>query len=142
MGRRLGEYTRDNTKCMVPVNGVRLIDRLLEQLAVVSLSRVIIVVGYKGQKLRDYIGHRYDNRLTIEYAENPVYDRTNNIYSLALVKDKLQEDDTLLIESDLIFSERMIPMLSTILVPTSRLWPNTRRGWMVQWCVWTMTRTL
>ena len=111
MGRRLGEYTRDNTKCMVPVNGVRLIDRLLEQLAVVSLSRVIIVVGYKGQKLRDYIGHRYDNRLTIEYAENPVYDRTNNIYSLALVKDKLQEDDTLLIESDLIFSERMIPMI-------------------------------
>ena len=111
MGRRLGEYTRDNTKCMVPVNGVRLIDRLLEQLAVVLLSRVIIVVGYKGQKLRDYIGHRYDNRLTIEYAENPVYDRTNNIYSLALVKDKLQEDDTLLIESDLIFSERMIPMI-------------------------------
>ena len=111
MGRRLGTYTRDNTKCMVPVNGVRLIDRLLEQLAGQSLQRVIIVVGYKGQKLRDYIGHRYDNRLTIEYAENPVYDRTNNIYSLALVKDKLQEDDTLLIESDLIFSERMIPMI-------------------------------
>ena len=111
MGRRLGTYTRDNTKCMVPVNGVRLIDRLLEQLAGQSLQRVIIVVGYKGQKLRDYIGHRYDDRLTIEYAENPVYDRTNNIYSLALVKDKLQEDDTLLIESDLIFSERMIPMI-------------------------------
>ena len=29
MGRRLGEYTKDNTKCMVPVNGVKLIDRLL-----------------------------------------------------------------------------------------------------------------
>jgi histidinol-phosphate/aromatic aminotransferase/cobyric acid decarboxylase-like protein/CTP:phosphocholine cytidylyltransferase-like protein len=111
MGRRLGTYTRDNTKCMVPVNGVRLIDRLLEQLAGQSLQRVIIVVGYKGQKLRDYIGHRYDDRLTIDYAENPVYDRTNNIYSLALVKDKLQEDDTLLIESDLIFSNRLIPMI-------------------------------
>ncbi len=111
MGRRLGTYTRDNTKCMVPVNGVRLIDRLLEQLAGQSLQRVIIVVGYKGQALRDYIGHRYDDRLTIDYAENPVYDRTNNIYSLALVKDKLQEDDTLLIESDLVFSNRLIPMI-------------------------------
>ena len=111
MGRRLEELTKENTKCMVPVNGVRLIDRLLEQLARQPLSRVVIVVGYKGRELQDYIGHRYDGRLTIEYAENPVYDRTNNIYSLALVKDKLQEDDTLLIESDLIFSDRLIPMI-------------------------------
>ena len=111
MGRRLGDYTKDNTKCMVPVNGVKLIDRLLGQLSKQSLNRVIIVVGYKGQELRDYIGNRYDGQLNIEYAENPVYDKTNNIYSLALVKDKLQEDDTLLIESDLIFSDNMIPML-------------------------------
>ena len=39
-----------------------------------------------------------------------MYDRTNNIYSLWLAKDKLCEDDTLLIESDLIFSDRMLPM--------------------------------
>ena len=111
MGRRLGEYTKDNTKCMVPVNGVRLIDRLLGQLARQPLERVIIVVGYKGKELREYIGNRYDGQLNIEYAENPVYDKTNNIYSLSLVKDKLQEDDTLLIESDLIFSDRLIPMI-------------------------------
>ena len=111
MGRRLGDYTKDNTKCMVPVNGVRLIDRLLGQLAKQDLQRVIIVVGYKGKELREYIGNRYDNQIKIEFAENPVYDKTNNIYSLAIVKDKLQEDDTLLIESDLIFSERMIPMI-------------------------------
>lgn len=111
MGRRLGEKTRDNTKCMVEVNGVKLIDRLLGQLSELSLRRVIIVVGYQGQKLIDYIGHRYDGRLVIEYTENPVYDRTNNIYSLSLVKDKMQEDDTLLIESDLIFSDRLFPMI-------------------------------
>ena len=111
MGRRLGELTKDNTKCMVPVNGVRLIDRVLGQLAGLGLSRVIIVVGYKGQELKDYIGQRYADRLQIIYAENPVYDRTNNIYSLSLVKDRLQEDDTLLIESDLIFSDRLFPMI-------------------------------
>ena len=111
MGRRLGEYTRENTKCMVPVNGISLIDRLLTQLSRERLSRVIIVVGYKGEELRQHIGHRYDGRLTIAYAENPVYDRTNNIYSLSLVKEQLQQDDTLLIESDLIFSDRLIPMI-------------------------------
>jgi histidinol-phosphate/aromatic aminotransferase/cobyric acid decarboxylase-like protein/choline kinase len=96
---------------MVEVNGTRLIDRLLGQLAQQHLSRVIIVIGYQGKKLVDYIGHRYDGQLKIEFAENPIYDRTNNIYSLSLVKDKLQEDDTLLIESDLIFSDRLIPMI-------------------------------
>ena len=111
MGRRLGEYTKSNTKCMVAVNGVPLIDRLLGQLSRQSLNRVIIVVGYKGRELRQHIGHRYDGQLHIEYAENPIYDKTNNIYSLALVKDMLQEDDTLLIESDLIFSDRLIPMI-------------------------------
>ncbi|MCR5819122.1 MAG: aminotransferase class I/II-fold pyridoxal phosphate-dependent enzyme [Prevotella sp.] len=111
MGRRLGEYTTDNTKCMVPVNGVRLIDRLLVQLTKQDLQRVIIVVGYKGENLKEYIGQRYDDCLKIDFVDNPVYDKTNNIYSLALAKDKLQEDDTLLIESDLIFSDNMIPMI-------------------------------
>ena len=111
MGRRLGELTSQNTKCMVKVNGVSLIDRLLGQLSRLTLNRVVIVVGYKGQELKDYIGQRYAERLKIEYVENPVYDRTNNIYSLALAKDQLQEDDTLLIESDLIFSDRLFPMV-------------------------------
>ncbi len=111
MGRRLGELTKDNTKCMIPVNGVRLIDRLLGQLSQLSLNRVIIVVGYQGQKLINYIGHRYDDKLKIEYADNPIYDKTNNIYSLSLVKNQLMEDDTLLIESDLIFSDHLFSMI-------------------------------
>ena len=110
MGKRLGEYTKDNTKCMLPVNGVRLIDRVLTQLSTLNLNRVVIVVGYKSQNLINYIGNRYDSRLKIEYINNPIYDKTNNIYSLALAKDKLQEDDTILIESDLIFSDRLFSM--------------------------------
>lgn len=111
MGRRLGELTQGNTKCMISVNGVRLIDRILNQLAELNLNRVVIVVGYKGKELVDYIGNRYDDRLKIEYAENPVYDKTNNIYSLSIVKQQLQEDDTLLIESDLIFDDKMFDMI-------------------------------
>ena len=111
MGKRLGELTKGNTKCMVEVNSVSLIDRALGQLASLDLNRVVIVVGYEGKKLMDYIGNRYDGRLKIEYIENPIYDKTNNIYSLALAKEKLLEDDTLLIESDLIFDDRMFPLI-------------------------------
>ena len=110
MGKRLGEFTKDNTKCMVPVNGIPLIDRVLRQLSELPLNRVVIVVGYEGQKLIDYLGNE-QNGLKIEYVNNPVYDKTNNIYSLALAKDKLQEDDTLLIESDLIFDDGMFKLL-------------------------------
>lgn len=110
MGKRLGEYTKNNTKCMVPVNGTPLIDRVLRQLSELFLNRVVLVVGYEGQKLMDYLGCE-KNGLRIEYIINPVYDKTNNIYSLALAKDKLQEDDTLLIESDLIFDDGMFRLL-------------------------------
>lgn len=110
MGRRLGELTKGNTKCMVQVNGVSLIDRTLYQLAQISLTRVIIVIGYEGQKLKSYIGDNYRG-LKIEYVENPIYDKTNNIYSLSLAKKYLCEDDTLLIESDLIFDDSLFPLI-------------------------------
>ena len=110
MGRRLGQYTKDNTKCMVPVNGTPLIDRLLRQLSEIKLSRIVIVVGYEGQKLMNHLDQEWKN-LKIEYIVNPVYDKTNNIYSLALAKDKLQQDDSLLIESDLIFDDGMFRLL-------------------------------
>jgi histidinol-phosphate/aromatic aminotransferase/cobyric acid decarboxylase-like protein len=97
---------------MVEVNGVKLIDRLLRQLSKVDLSRVIIVVGYKGDNLKQYITSHYANsKLNIEFYDNPIYDKTNNIYSLWLVRKQMEEDETLLIESDLIFSDRMIPMI-------------------------------
>ncbi len=110
MGRRLGELTRHNTKCMISVNGRTLIDRMLTQLSALNLKRVIIVIGYEGHKLKEHIGNRYAN-LNIEYVENPIYDKTNNIYSLALATDRLQEDDTILVESDLIFDDNLFRLI-------------------------------
>ena len=75
MGKRLGEYTKNNTKCMVPVNGIPLINRVLKQLSGLNLERVVIVVGYEGKKLMDYLGDSY-NGLKIEYVNNPIYDKT------------------------------------------------------------------
>lgn len=121
MGKRLGEYTRENTKCMVPVNGVRLIDRLLGQLSGLDLKRVVIVVGYEGQKLIDYIGIRYDEKLNIEFINNPIYDKTNNIYSLSLAKKELCEDDTILLESDLIFDDGLLKLIVSNPLPNLAL---------------------
>lgn len=111
MGRRLGEYTKDNTKCMLTINGVKLIDRFLMKLSKMNLTRVIIVVGYRGQNVIDYIGDRYNDKIKIEFINNPVYDKTNNIYSLALAKEQMVVDDTLLIESDLIVDDKMFDLL-------------------------------
>ena len=111
MGKRLGEHTKDNTKCMVEVNGVRLIDRMLTQLAARNLSRVVIVVGYKKNELIKHIGNRYDDRIKIEYVHNDIYDKTNNIYSLALAKQYMLKEDTLLLESDLIFDDSMLDLI-------------------------------
>ena len=110
MGKRLKELTQNNTKCMVKVNGVTLIDRMLHQIDREHLSRIIIVVGYEGQKLIDYIS-TLDIRTPIVFIKNQIYDKTNNIYSLALAKDWLVKDDTLLFESDLIFEDSVLDML-------------------------------
>ena len=95
MGKRLKELTSNNTKCMVKVNGVSLIDRMLHQIDARDFSRVIIVVGYEGQKLIDYID-TLGIRTPIVYIDNPIYDKTNNIYSLSLADEWLCKEDTIL----------------------------------------------
>lgn len=110
MGKRLKELTQYNTKCMVQVNGVTLINRMLHQIDKHHLSRIIIVIGYEGKKLVDYIS-KLEIQTPIVYINNPVYNKTNNIYSLALAKDWLCREDTLLFESDLIFEDSIIDAL-------------------------------
>lgn len=110
MGKRLKELTQDNTKCMVRVNGVTLIERALRILDEINLSRVIIVVGYEGKKLVDYVNTLNVNT-EIVFIDNPDYYKTNNIYSLYLAKDYMLKEDTLLLESDLIFEADVIECL-------------------------------
>lgn len=107
MGSRLKTLTQGNTKAMIKVNGVTLIERMLRQLDKVNLSQIIIVVGYEGKKLIDYIG-TLNIKTPIQYIDNPIYDKTNNIYSLSLAKDFLLQEDTLLLESDLIFEDSIL----------------------------------
>ena len=72
MGKRLKDLTADNTKCMVKVNGVTLIERMLKQLNALKLSKIVIVIGYEGKKLTDYI-ESLNIETPILYIDNPVY---------------------------------------------------------------------
>ena len=110
MGRRLGALTKNNAKCMIQVNGVSLIERMLCQLDILSLNRIIVVTGYEEEALKNYISTLH-LKTPVVYIDNPVYFKTNNIYSLALAKQELQEDDTLLLESDLIFEPIILDKL-------------------------------
>lgn len=110
MGKRLGELTKGHTKCMIQVGGETLISRLLHQLDLYKLSRVVMVIGYKAQELKAYL-QTLDIQTPIEFVENTVYNKTNNIYSLYMAKDWLAKEDTLLFESDIIMENAVIEKL-------------------------------
>lgn len=110
MGKRLKNLTKGNTKCMVPVNGITLIERCLRILDKKNLSKIIIVTGYEGEKLQNFI-RSLSISTPIIFIDNPIYDKTNNIYSLSLASSYMLLEDTLLLESDLIFEEQLIDTL-------------------------------
>lgn len=107
MGSRLKKLTQKKPKCMVEVSGVTLIERALKQLDKLHLNRIVIVTGYSSDILTNF-ANGLDIVTPIVYVNNDIYDQTNNIYSLYLAKDFLESDDTLLLESDLIFEEGIL----------------------------------
>ena len=110
MGKRLGQKTQKHTKSMVKILGKTFLEHSLDKLTKFQISRIIIVIGYFGDEVREVIGDHY-NGVPVFYVENKDYETTNNIYSLFLAKDYLQQEDTLLLESDLIYEETIIRKL-------------------------------
>ena len=106
-GTRLGKLTRDVPKCMVKVNGVTMIERMLGTLDKHNLSRIVIVTGYEGELLKTFV-QELDIKTEIVFVYNDVYNTTNNIFSLYKAKEYLLLEDTLLLESDLIFDPSII----------------------------------
>lgn len=127
MGKRLKELTSNATKCMVEVNGEMMIHKTLMHLEKLNLNKIVLVVGYEGQQLMDYV-NSLGLKTSVEYVVNDIYDKTNNIYSLYLAKEYLLQDDTLLLESDLVYEEAVIrklvdtPYPSLVLVDKFESW--------------------
>lgn len=110
MGKRLGDATSNKTKCMVKLGDKTLIEHCLDTVVLHDISKIILIVGYEKDKLKDFLGNKYKDT-EIVYIDNDDYDKTNNIYSVFLAKDLLLQDDTILIESDLIFEPKVFEMV-------------------------------
>lgn len=66
-----------------------------------------MVVGYEAEKLKGYV-NELGLKTPVRFVTNDIYYKTNNIYSLYLASKMLQEEDTILLESDLIFEESIL----------------------------------
>lgn len=113
LGSRLGELTKECTKCMVKINGVTLIERMLRQLDRYGMDRIIIVTGYKGDVLKAYVQELGINTPVV-FVDNSDYQHTNNIYSLWLTRAYLEETDSLVLESDMIFEDKVIEKMLAV----------------------------
>ena len=115
MGKRLGKYTQGNTKCMLKIQDKTLIERAIEASYEAGIKKFVMVVGYKGENVKKFLLEECKNpivkKMNIEFIDNDVYDKTNNIYSLYLAKGELEKDDTILLESDLIYDYDLIKRL-------------------------------
>lgn len=107
MGRRLGKYTEAMPKCMVRVGGKTLLECAVEALKDAGIHKLVMVVGWECDVLINYI-QKHISGMKFEFVYNFDYVETNNIYSLYLAREYLAADDTILLESDIIFDKRLI----------------------------------
>ena len=107
MGRRLGKYTEAMTKCMISVGGCTLLERTVDALKEAGIRKFVMVVGWEANKLVNFIRDNIRD-MEFEFVYNHDYATTNNIYSLYLAKEHLLCDDTILLESDLVYDQSLL----------------------------------
>jgi choline kinase len=121
-GSRLRPLTLDAPKCLTEVSGEPILARLLDNLRIQGIKRLVVVTGYLDHCVREYLEENAAD-MQLEYVFNPVYQTTNNIYSLWLAK-KAIEEPFVLIESDLVFEASMLePMLIPDRIAVSNILP-------------------
>lgn len=94
-GSRLAPVTLDTPKPLIKVNGVRIIDTLLDALYAKGITNIIIVRGYRKEQF-DRLLEKYP---TIRFVDNPEFNLANNISSLMQAVDMI--DRCYICEADL-----------------------------------------
>ena len=105
-GSRLLPLTKKSPKCLTLVNETSILERLIKSLNQNGFKRLVVVTGHMEDCIRDFLKTRAGN-LTIEYIFSPLYKTTNNIYSLWMARDIINEP-FVLIESDLVFDPSLL----------------------------------
>ena len=122
LGSRLAPFTDALPKCLVSVSGVPILERLVRALDSHRFERLVIVTGYKAAAIRGYLGESFGG-IAIEYIVSPLFETTNNIYSLWLARHLIDEP-FLLVESDVVFDEHLLaPLLQPERIAVSRQLP-------------------
>ena len=106
MGSRLAPLTQSAPKCLTMVNETCILDRLIASLNSHGFKRLVIVTGHLEDSIRNFLEDRAGD-LVIEYVFSPRYKTTNNIYSLWMARNLINEP-FLLIESDLVFDSSLL----------------------------------
>ena len=109
-GSRLKPLTDHMPKCLLKVGVKCILEMTIENLLATNNSEIIIVTGYLENKIREFIRERFPH-LQITYIYNELYASTNNIYSLWLAKDEVLGHDMMMLDSDIVFDERIISKL-------------------------------
>lgn len=105
-GSRLFSLTKNSPKCLTLVNEKSILERLITNLKKQGFTRLVIVTGHKKECIMDFLGNNSGN-LTIEYIYSPLYLTTNNIYSLWMARNIINEP-FVLFESDLILNTSLL----------------------------------
>lgn len=105
-GRRLRPLTDSIPKALVEINGVPLLCNALDCISGRGVAEVVLVVGDKKELIVQRVGHQYKG-MKITYVENPLYNETNNVYSLWLARNYIH-DDLIMLECDLFYGRPLI----------------------------------
>jgi len=121
-GSRLYPLTQNMPKCLTMVNGMSILERLVTCLNQQGFKRLVVVTGHLEHRIREFLGTRAGG-MTVEYIFSPLYETTNNIYSLWMAREHIREP-FLLLESDLIFDESLLDdMRYTDRIAVARMQP-------------------
>lgn len=108
----MGSFTKTNPKPLTPVNGTPILENAVRQLVAANCKELVLVVGYEEGKIRQAMKN-FEKDINITYVVNEDWNTTNNIYSLWLAKEELQEAFTLL-EADLFFDDSVLQTLAAM----------------------------